>query len=779
MLGAPKSAIISLIIFSFFTNLLMLTVPLYMLQVFDRVLSSRSTETLVLLTMVAFGALFTSAVIETIRSRLLMRLSNRIHGMWGRSLMNRYGSGPGNEGIQRLRDLAEIKSFVGGGGLTPLLDIPWLPFYIGVLWLFAPLFGIIAVIGGLVILGIVLVSEWRMRDDIEKTQHGSTAALVHADVMSQGGDTVRALGMIDRVSTQYERLSFASMRDAYAVTSRLVVDSNLAKFIRMIVQIGVLGGAAYMVTLGELTPGVMIAGSILIARALAPLEAMIGGWRGVVSTYHAYQRVQADTEASRPEHLRAIERLKGKISLSKVTVVRDRQTVLNNINLTVQPGEMLAIIGPSGSGKSTLVKNMLGLMKPSLGKVLLDDIEIGQRNPDDLGQYIGYLAQQSPLFTGSIGQNIARLNPEATPEEIAVAGRRAFAHDMILRLPNGYETPLGPEHPPLPKGHAQRVAFARALYGDPRILVLDEPETFLDPEGEQALYQALTALKRAKITTIIVTNRPQILSGVDRILKLKEGTVQAIGPAMEVIPQLAQLTARAEAESATNKDGHVVALPDGQVKKPTQAAPSQARQTTPGAAPAQSASSKPAETSAGQPEAKSRFASVEVQQDSQPAAKPEAPSAEAPRPEARPGDGALKEAKALADSEQLTLSAWLNPQTGALGSWIRNGRGQVGERYVSRLGSRLKPLLGIPLQHINSDVIANWRESRVETGDLPTIERVVQRRKFDADLKALINCLSRAVEWGVLADHELVRLPGRQTGTPDRSQRSSEAGGEG
>lgn len=733
LLGAPRGAVISLVVFSFFTNLLMLTVPLYMLQVFDRVLSSHSIETLLLLTMVAVAALLTSAFLETIRSRLLMRLGNRVYGQWGRQLLTNGGAGFSGLGFSRVRDLGEIKQFVANGGLIPLLDIPWIPLYLLVLFLFNPMFAWAAICGGAVIGVIVGLSELRTRKRVDGALAANAQSTLQADLLTKGADTIRALGMIDRLSARWQSQTFSGLRQVHSVSSQLAAGSAAARFVRMSLQIGVLGGAAYLVTRGELTPGIMIAGSILITRALGPLESMIGGWQSLASSAKAYKRLQKALDTAQVAPLRAVSRPAGKISVDRVTVIQDRRTLLNNVSLLINPGEMVAIEGACGAGKSTLARIMLGLQQPTLGKVFVDDIDLAQFNPDDLGRFLGYLAQNAPLFQGSIGENIGRMDPDATPEQIAIAGRRAFAHDRILRLPDGYETQLEGAAGQLPRGIRQQIAIARALYGDPRIVVFDEPENHLDAEGENALMQTLSAMKRTDITTIIVTHRPQILAGVDRVLRLRDGVVHAFGPPAKVLPALLQLKP-VQSSAAIEESGKRLPLAkDGSTKAVIVNAPAEevAEAAVQAAAPAPAKSRSRAER--GKTAGRAR-----------------------PRPPTRPGERVLQHNTAAALAEQLTLAGWLDPKQGALGSWITESLGRTGERYLSRLRTRLRPLLRLPLQAIDEEKISRWRSERVGSSDGSIIERAMLKRRFDLDVKALRECLSRAVEWEVLAEHTLV-----------------------
>jgi len=714
-LGAPRGATISLLVFSLFSNLLMLTGPLYMLQIFDRVLSSHSIETLWLLTIIALGALLTAAFLETIRTRLLQRLANRIYGQWGQPLLR---TGSPATGFARLTDLGEVRGFLSGGGILPVLDAPWIPLYLFILFLFHPLFGWVAIAGGLIIVALVVLSEMRMRAQIAESQSRQGRALTLADRIIKDADTVRALGMMEPLGRQWEHKAFDGMRSSHAVASRIAADNSAAKFIRMAVQISVLGSAAYLVTVGELTAGVMIAGSILITRALGPLEAAISGWRNMVSAYQAYRRTRSAIEAMNEPPKRQIERPQGRLALERVTAVADRKTLLNNLSLTVEPGEMLAITGPSGAGKSILARTMLGLLQPTLGKVLIDDLDLASWNFTELGRYLGYVGQDAPLFPGTIGENIARMDPEATHESITEAAKRAHCHDLILKLPDGYETMVADGSNRLPQGHRQRIVLARALYGDPRLVVLDEPETHLDPAGEQALLATLSGLKQAAITTVIVTHRPEVLAGATRILVLKEGSIQKLAAPAEVLP------ANTRGPNSTQKPQPAPPASSG---KASTAVPAGTRPKASGTTPR-----APAKTAANKGQTR----------------QPAAPSAKL-----------VGNNRAQAEAGTLTLRHLLHPRSGAIGEWLVRRHGKVGTRYLRSVERRLEALLDTPLDQLSAETLTGLRDGREHEASAQhatLIERAMQRRHDGNDARLVRECLTHAVSWRILNAHPLV-----------------------
>ncbi len=695
-LGLSRVALVSLVAFSFFSNILMLTIPIYMLQVYDRVLGSRSLETLSFLTLAAVTALAVYMGLEIIRSRLLLRLGlileNTLGGPMLVSALTSQGTGT-RPGVQNVRDLQELRGLFSSGTLNTVLDSPWLPMYLLVLFLFHPVFGWIGVASSALLSVIIVSSELLSRQPLQKANLSNLTSLSGADSFVRNAETIRALGMTANVERRWHQLSLRSLASLSNVSNGLNVFSNLAKFIRMIVQIAALGSGVYLVLQNELTPGLMIAGSILVARALAPLEAAIGSWRPLVSGFQAYKRLRSSLE-NEPEtaHRRVLERPTGKIALDKVTfVIRGlKRTPLNNVSLQLKPGEMLGVAGAIGAGKTTLAKILVGIYSPALGKVFLDDTELASWDLDELGKYIGYAPQEAQIFDGSVAENIARYSKDYDISKVVQAGKRAYAHDAILDLPQGYETQLGDRGLLLSSGQKQRISLARALYGDPRLVVLDEPETFLDAQGEADLARSLAALKRAHITTVVVTHRNNILTHTDKTVVLYKGVVKAFGPTKDVLPILTKETTKLTGVQPLNR--------------------------------------KPPKTQQKQkPKSEKKQQAVIVSKQ-------------------------LEQDQKKMAAGKLTLNDFIHPENGSYGHWLIERSAGKGRTAISRLHRGFRKLLDVPIQNITSKHIEEWRiarrdESKSLSG---TLERANARHRSEQDIRLLQSCLQCAVEWRLL-----------------------------
>ena len=684
----------------------MLTIPIYMLQVYDRVLGSRSLETLYFLTLAAVTALGVYMGLEIIRSRLLLRLGLVLeHNLGGPLLANALSNrGAGTAaGVQTIRDLQELRGLFSGGILTTLLDSPWLPLYLLVLFLFHPVFGWIGVVSSLLLAVIIISSELSNRLPMQKANQTNLTSLNSADSFLRNAETIRALGMTSAVERRWQRLSYRSLGSLSNVGNKQSVFSNLAKFIRLIVQIAALGSGVYLVLQNQLTPGLMIAGSILIARALAPLESAIGSWRPLVSGFQAYRRLRSSLEAgAEPSHRRVLERPAGKIGLDKVTYVIKgvKRTLLNNVSFQLRAGEMLGVGGPIGAGKTTLARILVGSTPPSLGKVFLDDIEFSSWDPDELGKYIGYAPQEMQIFNGSVAENISRFEQDFDVSKAIQAGKRAFAHDQILEMPQGYETLLGESGLQLSSGQKQRISLARALYGDPRLVVLDEPEAFLDAQGEADLNRALAALKRARITTVVITHRNQILTHTDQILLLDKGTARAFGPTKKVLPILTKETTKLT-----------------------------------GVQPLQPTSPQKQQKQLKQPNKQSQL-------------KQQNPKQEQPSPVSKQ----LQRDRKKAASGTLTLKEFIHPEEGSFGHWAIHQSQGKGRTVLNRIYRGFNDLLDVPLQNITAQQIEDWRsEKRKESKSLSgTLERANARHRAEQDIRLLEGCIEQAVKWHLL-----------------------------
>jgi ATP-binding cassette subfamily B protein/ATP-binding cassette subfamily C protein len=530
--------------FSLCINLLMLTAPIYMMQVFDRVLSSRSTETLTLLFVVAVLALLTHGTLDVIRGRLFIKISDWLDHQLGGVVLSanvtqalKSQRGPS---VQGLRDLATIKGFLTGPAVFPILDAPWAPIFMGVMFLLHPLLGWISLIGAIVLFSLVLINETTSKDKLMKAGGASVAAMNKAEAAARNADVVMGMGMMPNLTQHWGKHAGEArgFQNDASRTSGIVTAAS--KFFRMVLQVGIMTGGAWLVLQNELTPGAMIAGSILMGRALAPIEQAIGSWKSVVSARGAYARLNAQLieNALQPQSM-SLPMPTGKIDVEGVTYAypQSSEPTIKNVSFSLTAGETLGIVGPTASGKSTLARMLIGNLTPRIGHVRLDDMDVAEWSSEDLGPHIGYLPQDVELFGGTVQENIARLG-EASSEDVVAAAQLANVHEMVLRLEKGYDTEIGEGGAALSGGQRQRIGFARALFQSPKLVVLDEPNANLDQKGELALIQAIEKLKEQKTTAIIVAHRHAILQHVDKILVLKDGKVQMFDERSEVLKKI-------------------------------------------------------------------------------------------------------------------------------------------------------------------------------------------------------------------------------------------------
>jgi ATP-binding cassette subfamily C protein EexD len=527
-------------LFSLFMQLLVLGVPLYTLQIYDRVLSSQSGHTLFWLTMLVVFLVATLAVLDSLRARILVRLSiwleRRIAPvLLKRNLtedLGRYGA----LGLQGLDDLAALRRFLTGPGATNLFDAPWMPLYLGVIWLLSPWLGIVATVSAVLLFLTGWLNELATRRALRDAGAMQSETFAALRTTLAGAETVRALGMRDSVLRRWTGRNAGILSLQSCASDRAGIIQSFARFERLGAQIAVVGIGALLVIDHAITPGALIAASIIVSRALAPAESLIGSWRSVVGAREAYRRVIGVLRTMKPHQGLRLPAPQGRLDVENVSVALPgiEQPVLKDIRFTLQPGESIGIVGPSGAGKSTLGRAVLGLVPLSAGAVRLDGADISTWERDLLGAHLGYLPQEVRLFPGTVAENIARLG--ARDDGMVVeAARLAGAHEMILRLPRGYDTDIDPASPALSGGQRQLIAFARAFYGRPRLLLLDEPNSNLDREGEAALVSALARAKEATITTLVIAHRPSIVSGLDRLLVLRDGRIHMLGPRAEVL----------------------------------------------------------------------------------------------------------------------------------------------------------------------------------------------------------------------------------------------------
>lgn len=549
--AACRRAVLGVAVISLFINVLMLTAPLYMMQVFDRVLASRSTETLFFISLIAVAALMTHGLLEFVRTMAFIRVAGWIERQLGGEVLSQsialalqHGKAPS---VQGLRDISALRGFLTGPAIFPILDAPWSPIFLAVVFILHPWLGLLALAGAVILFVLALCNEFASRGLLRAAEGVSMQAVRRAESAVRNADVIGAMGMLPNIVRRWRQESGAALQLQSKASARSGAITAASKFLRLGLQVGVLGLGAFLVILGELGPGAMIAASILMARALAPVEMAIGSWRTAIGAREAYRRVRALMEDAAPHGSgMSLPRPKGQLSAESVLFGYPgmEKPAIRNVSFAVQPGELLGLIGPTASGKSTLASLLVGNLTPRAGHVRLDGMDVSQWESSDRGRHVGYLPQDVELFAGTVRDNIARMG-DAEDEDVIAAATRAGVHEMILRLPAAYDTEIGEGGASLSGGQRQRIALARAIYGGPSVVVLDEPNASLDNDGEIALLDAIAALKSEGTTVVLIAHRPSLLRDVDKVLILDDGGVRAFGPPQEVIPSVTRASAAA------------------------------------------------------------------------------------------------------------------------------------------------------------------------------------------------------------------------------------------
>lgn len=531
-------------LFSAVSNLLMLVPPLYMMQVYDRVLTSRNQMTLLMLTLIALGFYMLGGVLEWVRGQVMIRMSNGLDARLGHRLFDAAFSRSLRQRdanpAQVLNDLATLRQFVTGQGLLALLDAPWLPLFIGISFLFHPWFGLLALGGAMTLFGLGVWNEIATRAGMAEANQMSLASARYLNGTLQNAEVIRALGMLPALRQRWSALQQRMIAAQAAASDSGGRINAMTRFVRVALQSLSLGLGALLVLDNQISAGLMIATSILLGRSLAPVELAIGSWKQLGNARSSYERLTALLQDFPPEPQRMdLPEPKGRLNVEQLTLLPPGapKTVLNGIHFSLEPGEALAIIGPSASGKSSLARALVGIWLATRGSVRLDGAELDQWSSEALGPHLGYLPQNIELFDGTIAENIARFG-EADPQKVVEAAQMAGIHEMVLRFPQGYDSQVGPGGVNLSGGQKQRVGLARALYGQPRLVVLDEPNAHLDDAGEAALLQAVQRLKAAGSTVILISHRQSVLPVVDYLLVLRDGLQQVFGPTGEVLKAL-------------------------------------------------------------------------------------------------------------------------------------------------------------------------------------------------------------------------------------------------
>ncbi len=524
-------------------NLMLLMPALYMVQVFDRVFASRSVETLAMLTAITAVALALGYCMDTVRARALAwagsALDRRLspHALAG--LLRQAAAAAGRSDTDALRDIAQLRAFLSGTGIQALLDAPWLPVFLLVIAFMHPLLGLTATIGAGLLAALAVLTATLTGELTEETLRRSRATNRHAEALARNAEVIMGMGMTPAVVSRWlsRRGELLDAQARLGATSARL--SAAARIARQALQVAMLGIGAWLVIGTAASAGIMVAATILLGRALQPVEQLISGWKMLVDARGAWQRLEARSPGSPSDSGLALPAPTGRLEVERVVfgTAPLRPALIKGVGFALQPGESLGIIGPSASGKTTLLRLLLGIWQPQAGVIRLDGADIARWDRDALGRHVGYLPQDVELFAGTVAENIARL-AAVNSAKVVEAAELAHAHTMILRLPDGYDTQIGDGGALLSGGQRQRIALARALYGDPRLVVLDEPNANLDGEGELALAATLKALKALGVTVILVGHRPAMVSQLDKLAVLRDGALEAFGPTAELLPRL-------------------------------------------------------------------------------------------------------------------------------------------------------------------------------------------------------------------------------------------------
>src|SRR6202142_3218702 len=531
-LASCRGAFIGTALISGMSNILTLAGAMFMLEIYDRVLPSRSLPTLVGLVVLVAGLFTALGILDAIRGRLYDPLVRP-------PLL----TGNRGDGLQPLRDLDAIRSYLSSLGPVALFDLPWIPLYLAICFAFHPLIGFTALGGAIILIGLTVLTEMLLRAPTKTATEAAVSRNGLAETSRRNAEALTAMGMVGRIAERWSeanRQYMSSQRRASDVGGGL---GAIAKVLRMMLQSGVLAVGAYLVIHGEATAGIIIAGSILSARALAPVDLAIAHWKGFVAARQSWRRLTRLLSALPAQVARMqLEAPAHSLAVENVSVVPPgaQRAVVQDVGFKLEAGQGLGIIGPSGSGKSSLVRLLVGVWHPARGGVRLDGATLDQWSPDALGRHVGYLPQDVELLSGTVAQNIARFEAKPDSKAVIAAAKEVGVHDLIVTLPQGYDTPVGEQGTALSAGQAQRVALARAVYRNPFLVVLDEPNSNLDSEGDEALTHANLGVRERKGIVIVVTHRPSAIAGVDQVLVMSKGRMQTFGPKDEILPKVLQ-----------------------------------------------------------------------------------------------------------------------------------------------------------------------------------------------------------------------------------------------
>ena len=539
-----RRSFFALAAFSGVINVMMLTPAIYMLQVYDRALVSRNVTTLTMLTLLVIGLFMLMSALEMVRTRVLIRVGNFLDMDLNRRIFSaafeRNLSRAGGNPAQALQDLAQVRQFLTGNGLFAFFDAPWTPIYLVVCYLIHPWLGLVTMIGSLILVGLAYLTEKATQKPLAEANQAAMSSASYANNNLRNAEVIEAMGMLPSIGKRWYQGHLRILQMQTLASDRAALISSTGRFVRITLQSLILGTGALLAIEGKITPGMMIACSILTGRALGPVEQVIASWKQLLGCRLAWGRLNdlLQDYPQRPPSM-SLQRPMGMLAVENVIAGAPGTTtsIVRGVSFSLVPGESLGIIGPSASGKSTLARLLVGVWPAQAGKVRLDGADIFTWNKAELGPWLGYLPQDVELFEGTIAENIARF-AEVDSDAVIRAARSSGVHDMILHFPQGYDTRLAADGTPLSGGQKQRIALARALYGEPNLVVLDEPNANLDDVGEKALVDALAELKARGATVILISHRPNVLCAVDKILMLRDGAVHMLGSRDEVFAAL-------------------------------------------------------------------------------------------------------------------------------------------------------------------------------------------------------------------------------------------------
>ncbi len=557
-LAMGKSSLLFAALFSLASNMLYLAMPIYTNLIYSRVLTSHSGATLLVLTLGAAIVFLVSGLLDHFRTQVLINFGvafdRRLASPTFAALFDLVVRRMGGSHAQALRDLDMVRGMISGSATAVIFDVPWIPVFLGILFIIDPWIGAVTLLGGIILLILAFLQDKATHRALEEQSKASIKSYSFTDAALRNAEIVRALGMLPALGSAWAHFRQIALQTGIVASQNGSFYGAAIRFVRMFVQIAIIGLGAWLIIQGNIAPGLLFANMILSARALAPIDRIMGSWKSLIDGMQSYRRLQETLDQYVPPvPATQLPTPTGRITFEGVSFAPAGASslVLINMSFMIQPGEMIGIIGPSGAGKSTMLRLMCGIWKPTSGTVRLDGADVYSWDRADFGKHVAYQPQDTELFAGTVRNNICRFATDADDADIVKAAQAAGAHDLILRLPKGYETDLGEAGVTLSAGQRQRVGLSRTLYGDPKVVILDEPNANLDNDGEAALLKALEDLKARKATIIMVSHKPSMFGSADKLLVLRNGQINQYGPREEVLRTLSggQRPALAEVKS--------------------------------------------------------------------------------------------------------------------------------------------------------------------------------------------------------------------------------------